>query len=618
MKLEDLEKNLYKKVDSIGQKKKEPRISKPLEPANQPEIKTDWPSQAPAQEKESSGFFSKFSQMSHLTFWILIAVALIAVGLAAFYIYHYRGGNDIVFSLSAPSDALLAAPFDLEFEIKNVSPSDMQDVKLSMILPEAAGFVGENPEKRTLEKSLGIVKQNADVRDKIPLIVFSGSQQVEKFEVAISYFTPSLGSSVRFEQTKNASISIKEPALKLDLSAPQKVLNNEDFEIEVHYENISDTDFSNVELALAYPTFFTFKSASVNPSKGNNVWKIGDLIKNSGQKNFTIQGKVLSSEQSFFEIKGTLSAEVSGQKYLVNEKTASLNIASSPLSISIAANNQPNYLASLNSALNYKIFYQNSSDVGLNDVVITAKLVGDMFDFPTLLGNGFFDSKTNVITWNAGNTPSLKIISPGAEGSVEFQIQTKESYPIKRVSDKNFVLEVQAQISSPTVPYYVASDKTIGLADLKTKVSGKIMIVSQALSQGSLPLKVNAPTNFAIHWTITNYSTDVSGVEVSAFLQSGARWTGQVESNVSTSTLPTYNERTGEVRWLIDKISATKGVVSSPIEAVFQIEATPNVTQANQPMPLLSATNLTALDGFTNIQLTSQAKEISTQNVVMP
>jgi len=178
-------------------------------------------------------------------------------------------------------------------------------------------------------------------------------------------------------------------------------------------------------------------------------------------------------------------------------------------------------------------------------------------------------------------------------------------------------LKVGAEISSPTVPNYVASDQTIGLADLQTKVAGEIAINSQALfydsgsgfsNSGSFPPKVNLPTNFTIHWAVTNYSTDVSKVKIKAFLQSGVRWTNQVKSNINS--IPTYNERTQEVIWLIDRIPATKGVVSNPVEAIFQVEATPNITQFKQQMPLLSATSIQASDEFANVGLQSSANAL--------
>ena len=129
-----------------------------------------------------------------------------------------------------------------------------------------------------------------------------------------------------------------------------------------------------------------------------------------------------------------------------------------------------------------------------------------------------FNSRDNTIIWNAASSPELRLIDPGVSGIIEFEIQLKPNYTIKKINDKNFVLKVDAEISSPTVPYYVAAEKTIGLAFSEIKVGGAVSIESlvyfrdpssNILNQGSLPPKVNKPINFTIHWVIKNFATDI-------------------------------------------------------------------------------------------------------------
>ncbi len=561
---------------------------------------------------------------SRLLFWIAVFGSLIVLTAGGFYFYQYFTSRDIIFSLrSSSSETLLGVPFKIEAEVKNSSSNPLKDVKLSMVLPEGAAFIGENAEKRALNLDLGDLEENTDFQKKIPVVIFENEQTIKKFEVTISYFPPTLGPKARFEQTKSVEVVVRDSGIKLDLITPQKVLNNEDFEIEVQYQNVSSVDFSGVKLELDYPKFFTLREATIQPSSGNNVWEIGDLVKDGEKGSLIIKGRVLSAEKSFFEIKGSLKIELSGREFPVGEKTATVNITPSPLSLSVFLNNQADYLASPGDNLNYRIVYRNNSDTGLNDVVIKAKLSGEMFNFASVKTPGFFSSGTNTITWNVANTPELRFLNPAIENYVEFQIKTKETYPIKRVSDKDFNLKIEVEISSPTVPYYVASDKTVNLADFTTKIAGKITVKSQAffsdqgsgiVNKGSFPPKVNTPTDFTVHWIITNYSTDVKDVGIKAFLQSGVSWTGQVKSNAETA--PTYNERTQEVSWLINRIPATKGVISSPIEAIFQIEVIPNITQLNQLIPLLSETIFSASDEFSGVKLTGSAPALNSGETV--
>jgi len=621
MALEDLEKELYQQDEQI-EKSSSPGSSPKVE-ANKGFGKTTWPEETPKAAKKPFGWasiFAKFSWTGRRFFWVAIIAVLILIPLGAFYFYQYFTARDIVFLLKTPDNVSIGVPFDIEVTVQNNFDNPLKDVQLSMILPEGTSFIGENADKRTFSGSFGDLDKNGTLQESIKVIIFSNEQSIKKFEVSTSYFPPTLGPKARFSQTKTAEVSARTTGIKLDLTAPQKVLNNEEFELEIDYQNVSNVDFSGVELELDYPDFFTFRDATIEPSVGDNIWTIGDLIKSGAKGSLTVKGKVLTAEKSFFEIKGSLSADFFGQRYLITEKAASLNIAASPLSLAISLNDKMNYVASLDSDLRYKITYRNNSEVGLNDVVIKAKLTGEMFDFSSLRGDAFFSSEDNTAIWNVANTPALRVVAPGAEGFVELEIDTLEGYPIKKLSDKDFILKVAAEISSPTVPYYVASDKTIGLADFETKVVGAAIISSQAffrdnasgiINKGSLPPKVNMPTNFTIHWQITNYSTDIKNVEVKAYLQSGVRWTNNVKSNISS--MPTYNERTQEVVWQINNIAATKGIISQPIEAIFQVEATPNVAQVGENLPLLSQTILRAVDEFVNVDLTASALSLNTQ-----
>ena len=243
-----------------------------------------------------------------------------------------------------------------------------------------------------------------------------------------------------------------------------------------------------------------------------------------------------------------------------------------------------------------------------------------MFDFATMNTNGAFSSIDNTIIWNAGTVPDLRLVQPGSQGSVSFSIRTKNTYPIRRLADKNFTLSLDAQITSPTV-YDVSTDKTISLGHLVTKVAGSTTLQSQAFytdptgqikNTGPVPPKVNTATTFVINLKLVNYATDAAGVEIEATLAPGVRFTGIVKSNMGSST-PQYDASTSQVRWAIAKIVANKGVVNAPVEAVFQIEATPNVAQAGQVMPLMGETTLTATDTFTSSTITMTAPALTSQ-----
>jgi hypothetical protein len=543
-------------------------------------------------------------------FWLLVII-LIAIFIAgAFFFYQYWSSQGLTVQITGPSEANIGVPFELTVSFDNQSKNILKNARLNFSLPENAVFLGMSQNQRVSTKELGDLNLGNLSQESYRLLITNDENTLKRFTASIIYESSDIGRA-QFEVRANFDIQVKESGVSLNLSLPDQVLSNEKFSFKINYRNLTQEKFSNLQLRLNYPSNFTFDSANPKPDEANNLWLIPDLAADAGGE-IIINGRLVGPSRSFYYLTANLSADFLNQHYTLSQKSGSLTIAPSPLESEITLNEQENYIARLGDKLIYAINYQNNSGVGLNDVVIKAKLTGAMFDFTTLQSDANFNSIANTLTWNVSNTPGLKLIAAGENGIVTFQIKVKNQFLIKRLSDKNYYLKVETQMESPTVPYYLAANKTTSLAALETKVAGALKIEDKVyFYKGPWPPKVNQPTKYAVHWLITNYATNVKNIEVRAFLESGVNWVGQAKSNIASST-PIYNDRTQEIVWFIDKIPATKGVISAPLEAVFQIEATPNITQIGNYQPLIKESSLTAFDEFSEINLQNQAPAVTT------
>ena len=82
-------------------------------------------------------------------------------------------------------------------------------------------------------------------------------------------------------------------------------------------------------------------------------------------------------------------------------------------------------------------------------------------------------------------------------------------------------------------------------------------------------------------------------------------------SRANLGESPVFDEKENEVVWRIDRVATTKGVLSEPAEAVFQIEGTPNDDMLGASQLLLRAARLKALDNFTGLDLQSVAGSVT-------
>ncbi|GAJ15903.1 unnamed protein product, partial [marine sediment metagenome] len=252
------------------------------------------------------------------------------------------------------------------------------------------------------------------------------------------------------------------------------------------------------------------------------------------------------------------------------------------LGLSVFISGAPQGIARIGNVLTYTISYHNRSGIALRDVNIKAEFVGEIFDFGTLTTDAKLNTFTNTLIWDETTTPSLKLLEPNDQGRVTAAIGLKRSFPISRMNDKNFALHFTAHIESPSVPYYLQTDTITATTKVVTKLAGLVYIDAQVLYRdassgilnlGTLPPTVGRPTQYTVHWVIRNHATDIQDTKISAYLPQGVRWTGMVKSNIDS--VPLYDEATRDITWNIEYIPATKGVVSVPIEGIFQIEVLP-------------------------------------------
>ncbi len=551
-------------------------------------------------------------------FLIALGVVVIGAALAAGYFFWSRPAADITLEFSPVSQVLVGQPFKLEVGFTNGSERAVSNGRLAFVLPPGISFLGKSQDLRILEIPVGDLGPGSLNKQAVDLVAVADPQSVKHIEAKLTYASASNGRA-QIETRAGFDLSVGQPAVNLTFKVPQKVFSGSNLEIEITYENNSEYAFDKTNLKLEYPPVFQFQKSSLAPSKSNNSWALGALPR-GGRGTFTITGSVIGPEESTFRFLGTLTADFSGQQYALNTQETDLTISTAPVSIAIEVNRARDYVARAGESLNYVITYKNNSATTLDNLTISAAFSGEMFDFAKANSGGAFNSVTNTFFWNTANTPALASLPPGGSGSVGVFVDTKAAFPIRRLSDKNYVLKVRAQIESPTVPEATGAVKTISVSGLETKISGAVTIKSMGyfrdaasgiLNIGPYPPVVNHPTQYTIHWIIANYSTDVSGVRVSAFIQGNTKFTGKVKSTVGTS--PKYDLTSGEVSWEIANLPATKGVLGGPVEAIFQVENIPAINEVGREVTFLSETRIEASDNFTNLKLTGSADEVSSR-----
>ncbi|MEK7181001.1 MAG: hypothetical protein AAB738_01535 [Patescibacteria group bacterium] len=546
--------------------------------------------------------------------FIILVIAL--SGLTAYFFLKGPGGQAVSLEFGKIEEVTGGKPFNVDVTFSNNKEGVLKNARLSLTLPDNVSFVGESEGQRVKEKFLGDVGPGSLSKESFNLIATQGGDETRTLKAKLVY-SVAPDATVSYEIQSESDISVSRPSVSLTIEAPDKVSSGQDFQFKVKYTNDSGEDVKNLSLKIDYPPIFQFVKSSVDPDQGNNVWKVPSLLKGE-EREVDVNGSVIGPQNSSFDIRASLNTDLSGENYLVSEQKVTVPISEAPLSLSVLVNQASDYVAHLGDKLTYSLVYKNNASISLQNVTIKAKLVGEMYDFGSIHSDGSFNFGDRTVYWTSDNVPALASLAPGSEGQVELEIKVKDSFLIKRISDKNYTLKLQAEISSPTKAE--SSQTFVSVANIETKLAGKIGVearayfrdaVSGILNSGNFPPQVNQLTQYTVHWIVRNFATDVASSEVSAVLPAGAQWTGRVKTSQNVSD-PTFDSALNKVVWKIDKIMATRGVIGEPIETVFQIGVTPNSGQVGQTVDILGATVIKANDDFTGVTLNGGDDKVDT------
>ena len=534
---------------------------------------------------------------------VLIVTGLILITtIVSAIIFFRQDSRGISLNLAVDGPVRIGEPFNVEAILDNQSSEDISEADVSIILPAGIMFADGN---RAARQRVNIENIQAEsFKRQAFSVVITEFTENKTFQVEIEYFSALLGRKVR----DRAELIVEvEKWLDLDIKAPNSVRSGEEFTWELIYKNNADKAW-DMNLIVQIPEEFKTKLPQTNIRM-----VAGERVSQS----FT--GSVIMEEGEKFIIKAEARGKIGEQEYILGVASTEILIAPSPLALIVTSTKEADAPLSLNEEITYTLSFSNNSDIPMEDVSLTATLQGEMFDITTITSQGEIDTRRETLSWNATNIPELKYLSPRDSREVSFSVRIRESYPIRRLNDKNFTVGVRAHISSPTVLPSTQALKTINTASITQKIAGQVKVsaralyrdaVNKVLNTGVFPPIAGQSTEYSIHWSITNYSTDMSDVEIYADLPFGVDFVRQVRIDAGEFSFDPTRRR---VIWNVSKILATTGVLNRPIVAVFQIRATPSIEHIDYYMPLLESTYIAGMDNFTETKFTAVQTYLTTE-----
>lgn len=542
---------------------------------------------------------------------MISTIAILAIGYGVWWLLRQGG---VEFSVIAPKEIKAGEIQTITFAYKNGMRVNLENAEIIVSLPDNI-YAPNEPNNKIIHINVGIIEKNTSATKTLELIAIGEKNTIVSFDTSFRYKPVTLTSV--FEKKIKTDMGIYGSAIGLNIDMPTQILPDTNFDIKISWENQSNMDFSNLRLNMTYPEGYILNESSITPLESNNIFDLGDIGPNA-QGFITLNGYITGQGGENKKFTTTIGTYNDATKTFLPITTLDsfASLVANPLMLGVTINDEVAGAVNAGDMLNVSIKYQNNYQVGIQSLVLKVVLEGDMFDYTTLSTNkGYFSAKNRTITWTESQIPQLAVLNPGETGIINFNIKLKDNFVIKNYNDKNFIVEVKASLESK-VPLtgmeqnIYAKTSSSAMAKLNTKVDLITTIFYRDLNSnitncGTLPLKVDTPTCFTVHWLIKNYTNNLNNVKITTTLPMGVEYTGKYSGNYG-GVGPSYDPISRQITWTLSNIASGSGIISKAYELIFQISATPTIQQQNSNMTLLNESVLTAEDAFT--QNTIQTK----------
>lgn len=518
--------------------------------------------------------------------------------------------NLIAFESEAPQFIDGGEPFDYVVSFSNQNTSELELVDLEVSYPQG---VEENESARIIiTKDIGTVLPNAVLQEKFSLTLYGIPGTTKPITTTLRYSIP--GSTATFEKKETKIVEIKSSPLALSVESLKEVTPGQLLKTKIRIESTRGKTTPNSLLQVTYPTGFEFVSADVAPSSGTNIWDLGTLSPGVVRE-ITISGIPRGEDSESRTIRaqvGTKDATGLSIAAVFAEAKAVYVLSKPFLQTNILVNNirSATHTVSSNGDVNVTIAYKNNLDKKLQNAEIALSLEGSAILEETIrVRNGFYDSRTNIVTWSKSGVPELSELEPGATGNLIVLFKTKNSSSL----DTNEEIRLEVGAKARRIGETQISETVLGSQTTLLRVATRIALTAETARSGGafvvfgpVPPRSEQETSYVLTSRVLNTVNPIDKGEVRFKLPANVRFIGGSASQGTVS----YSEFDREIKWEVGSV-VKSGSDNNPTMYVH-VGMTPSLVNVGSEAILATDFALTATDTFTKNSLTAKGPSVLT------
>lgn len=572
-----------------------------------PELKTEFDSNDPNKIAEALPKQKLPTSLFKKIFFFVLGFFLIT--LAVTFVTLYEGNKQVSDDLIALE--LIGQPFvdsgeSLEFQVRvqNFNEQKLELPDLTITYPKDSSI---DADEEVARYALDDIEPNQRSLETFDIVLFGQEGDTRTITAELEYRIE--GSTAIFFKQVTHDVVIRSTPTELIVDAPDSIVKDQiiDFEIELASNTLDP--ITNGLLHITYPRDFELIEAQPEPRYFDNIWyfkSIGD--ENSKIRFSGIMDALENQAQSFHLEFGKQNQENQTDiETVFNALVHTVEVTPSFLDIDleIDRSNFPTIIVQGNELLSARFDYTNNLDAPLENVQIVAELSGNLYN-PTevVAQNGFYNSNNQTITWNGNDIEDLRLLEPGATGSIAFSLKTNPLVGALGVLDN----------PETGISFTVSGTESGGIEHRAENVSETRLVANSDIqlltktnhaegpfqNKGPVPPQVGSETTYTAVIQLTNSSNDLSDARLSTVLPSYVEWSGLVSPSTQRTNI-SFNQQTRELLWDIGDIRSGVGVGgSNPLQVAIQLTLTPSLSHTGDVLDLTQDLMFRADDEFTD------------------
>lgn len=561
---------------------------------------------------------------SWIKYFLLGSVAFFTLASIFAVLFFGQGANsvsadNIEMSVNGPVSVKGGEPLDLQLMVTNNNAVALEFVDLTVEFPEGS----RDPKDQTKEltrrrESIGTIAPGESV-SKIIEGVLLGEDNAQK-EILFKLDYRFGGSNIIAVKSKPYQVTLSSSPVSIALSAPSEVTSNQDVQLVITTTSNALTPLKNMLLEVKYPPGFVLKSSVPEVYSGTSVWNLGTLEPGKS-KSVTLKGTIDGQEDELKAFRATAGSEstaegVIGVPFGTLSRTLAVRRPALAATIYINGSTEKEVAATAGASFGGTLILSNNLTVPISRARVEVQLGGKALNRTSVKAlKAFFDSRNNLLFWDVSTDDALAVIDPGEALEYSFDIAA-----LPLVGSQEILTNATVDLD-----FHITGTRTLpsgGNEEVVTVISRKVKLVTGIellpritfytgpfQNMGTLPPRAEKETTYTVTWSIANSSNDVSKAEVRAKLPPYVRFLDKV-SPLSEDIR--FDLETREVVWTPGLVKAGSGYKSAVREAAFQVAFTPGLGQVGSEPELIGEVRLSGHDNFTNTEIMSIKKPLTT------